>query len=247
MVIFRYVKHLFSLWTTIIFTIVDLVAYIIGASSQHFSMHAWVYWFIAGIGFLIANIQLYIQQEKKIIQYEATEADLIIKPLEAGDCYVPYIIGYDLREMPKQICLLSKFEIENIGIEPGSLLCEVDTTKSEIPDVFILDESELTGSFLGKSRVEVYGRDRINIEWELSVISTVSDAKLFAQRVKGIKDYQLLIHYKTKRIGGFSRPRQVVLRGQFDYFKDRLFEQWTRTNHPELCEILRPHKSADVG
>jgi hypothetical protein len=89
MIIIRYFRKLLSLWTTLIFAIVDIVAFVISASSQNITIPSWFYLTIAGIGLVMSNIQLYYQQEKKIEEYEKEEAELILSintvRLDAGE------------------------------------------------------------------------------------------------------------------------------------------------------------------
>jgi len=81
MIILKYFARLFSLWTTIAFAVVDVVLYGISAYGQTIAIPREFYWFVAGVGFVAANIQLYSQMDNELRGYKSREANIVIKLL----------------------------------------------------------------------------------------------------------------------------------------------------------------------
>jgi hypothetical protein len=79
MVVLRYILRIFSLWTTIAFTALDILLFIVSVSTKTIQTPVWFYWTVAGIGFVVANVQLFKQLEDQLNILESDEATISVK------------------------------------------------------------------------------------------------------------------------------------------------------------------------
>jgi hypothetical protein len=133
---------------------VDIVAFIISVSVERINIHPWFYWIVAGVGFIIANIQLFINQENIIRSFESDEANINIQLVSSE-----FKLSYDLKRsttdqsvykskdklvsqlvtntgLPIRTELVAQIEVENTGKEDGELIWEIDRKKSILPSPF---------------------------------------------------------------------------------------------------------------
>lgn len=250
MIAFTYLKRLFSEWIFWVFTAIDLIGFYIGVTNPKLSIPDWAYWLIAGVGLVIANIVLFSQQQKKIDHYESGEANLRII-LNETDTYFDHSLppsqpprehndGLAPNGIPIMSHIDAQVEIENLGIEPGILEWEVDSEKSEIPDTFATVQGKENGGFWGHMTMEIPGRSRVKYIWNLELNSTLDDPNKFALALRSNLQFKIFLKYKTKRIGGFSKPSTILIAGDFSGYCEKILPIWQRWNLNNLAEILRP-------
>lgn len=254
MIIVIYFKRLLSLWITWVFTGIDILAFIIGVSTPSLVIPAWAYWTIAGVGFVIANILLFAQTEEKIIGYESREANLVINVLKT-DIIVdaPVLIvdrssGKSTRSpdglydngMPYITELLTKVQIENIGIESGEFIWENDLGKMDLPDLFALYATYENGSFSNDPKdktLKVGGRERFEGHWRIRLHLQEEDPTSFAERISTTLDYKLYLNYRTKRIGGETQKRTVIIEGDLATYRDSIVKKWKARGLDNLVRL----------
>ncbi len=152
MFILRYLRHLIVNLFFWVFTIIDLIFFLIGLSARNITIPTWVYWTVAGVGLIAANIHIYVQQENRIATLEAKEADLVIKAIESKISFAPSVIknvenivkkkGIDESGFPLDSYIWTKVEIENIGEGLGVPNWKLDLKKTDFLTLMRQQESK---------------------------------------------------------------------------------------------------------
>lgn len=247
MVVITYFRRLLSLWIVWVFTGIDILAFIIGVSTPSLYIPVWGYWTIAGVGFFVANLILFNQLQEKINRYEANEARLQIEIIYT-DTFITNVIltlekryddGLDDDGIPIESNILAGVNIENLGIESGELLWNVDVTGSEIPNSFALNPGETDGELLGQLSSEVPGRTRVKYKWNLKLVPKELDPRKFAKALSYEQNFKIDLNYRTKRIGSVSAPTLVVIAGDFSGYKKQLIQKWKARGLDDLIDIIQ--------
>lgn len=194
------------------------------------------------IGFVFVNIQLFWHMEKKIRKLSEREANLKINVLSSR-----FILGnleqqdeqFNINEigLPVSNFIETSMEIENSGIEDGEFLWEIDYAKSSIPAPFKLYKNEK--GYLAEELGKCGGRNCIKITWILPIQTDPScKVERFAFLLRGVKHYEIVLKYFTKRIGGISSMKRIKLNGNFLEYKGDLISAWKRKDLMNLVNLV---------
>ena len=249
----KYFKELVNELVVVVLFIVDIVIFIISAVTQKFTLPSEFYWIVAGIGFIIANIRIYTRLQKKIEEYESQEANIKVRVLECKVIVKAPVLadekrvqgsrsadGLDDHGLPISHQLVAKVEIENTGIEQGTLVWELDLVESNLPEFFTIYENAINGYFDDDEKnvsLEIEGRDRYEGWWTLPLLLKEESPRLLAHKISNPADYRLLLHYKTKRIGGETFERIIVFDGDFTGYRDSLIKKWKARGLVDLVQV----------
>jgi hypothetical protein len=244
MVVIHYFKRLFSLWTTLVFLVVDIALYIIGSLSLNLPIPPWAYWVLAGIGFTIANFQLFAEQDEKIREYESGEANIILFNVEDASAYLSsagvverdrvkndqYQDGLDDNGVPYTVFTYATVEFANIGKESGELHWEIDRKKSYLPNLFTFHPLDPNGHFGGDLfshiRIKIDGQENDKMAYRSRLQVTTTNIPDFSRLLREAKHYRIFLRYKTKRVGKFSKTKTISIEGNFDEFRNAVIQKW---------------------
>ena len=245
--VWRYIKEISHIWSAWIFAISGALGIYTQITNKNILFYPWVYWLVAAACFTIANIFLFSRLQKKINGYEAVEANLKISLISTGS-YTPSSVirsqkdhkdGLDDNGMPYESKVDAKVEIENLGIEEGVLDWCIDMKKSVLPEIFALIKGNENGNFLSHTTMEIPGRTRVNYSWELALAITTDDPVKLASVLSKNPGFTIYLSYRTRRIGGFSKPTIFVIKGDFSEYREQLIDKWEKWGFTNLLGILK--------
>jgi len=246
---FQQLLHLWMYW--FMFPILDVVLLVGDHLIPAVSVPPLAYLGLLAIGFLCANAKLFADQQQRISQLEATQADIRLTVRESGLDHShsgrrppfpevrqigPY--GFDEHGMPGWGVLWASLEIENVGYEAGELVLEVVRSNTELPRLFAIDE-ENNGWFHGGPPGTVDSRRRIAKQWCLDPRITEQDPQVFAQALRSLSTYRVVMQYHTRRIGGESKRSNLVIEGDFSSFRHKVLEHWKGFGFDGLVDLGR--------
>ena len=245
---FQQLLHLWLYW--FVFPILDLVLLVSDHLVPAVSVPPIAYWILLAIGFLLANVKLFADQQDRISELEATQADICVTlrgsafdhshsgrrpPFPDVRETGPY--GFDAQGMPGWAELWATLEIENVGYEPGELVLEVVRPRTKLPGLFAVDERN-NGWFHGGPLRSVEARDHITVQWCLDIRITEQDPGAFAQALQSLSTYRVVLQYHTRRIGGESGPSTLVIEGDFSDFRRNVLEHWNGFGFSHLVQLV---------
>ena len=252
MILVRYLSRLFSLWTTWAFTAIELVAFILGASRANLTIPPVVYYSIAAIGFLIANVQLFSEAERKkqalsseIEDLKATKANLLINVAEVvfiHDAPVltlkdRYADGLNEEGLPIQAIIGANIEVQNTGVDEAQLEWEIDLKASALPEFFHLRPGNTQGQ-LDNLPDRFDGRRRWEGHWRLECGIHEKDPRAFALALAGAQSFQILMNYRTLRAGDPTPWRTTLIEGTLDHYRDSLAKRWRARGMEQLAALV---------
>lgn len=256
MVILKYLKQLFGIWTAVAFTIIDVLAFIIGAISPDLYIPSWVFWAIAGCGLIIANIQLFSKQEEKLRVYELEEADINMNfaigsmffdnyTTSLGGKFVEYGLLSDTH-VPEKADIFVSVEYENLGKEPGTPIMEIDYDKTSLPPIMKINMVTRLFCVLGNDTRVVEGRERFRENIDIPIAFTDCTAEQFIDAIRGLESITIFVKYRTKRVGGYGKYHY----GQIDCvllnFKELLRVRWEGIGQDKLAKEIEKEIEIDL-
>jgi hypothetical protein len=130
---------------------------------------------------VIANIQLFSQQQEIIKYYESNEANIKLKIIKIGTFFRSWVQtkkkvqneGLDDKGIPIINNIEVDMEIENLGLENGELEWEIDLEKTVLPEVFTLIEGKEHGEISDQFLTIIPGRTGGDSTWNLELASYV--------------------------------------------------------------------------
>lgn len=251
-----YLKRFFQLWFIWFwFVALDAIGLIFDTFVPTVSPPRWLYWFIPAIGFVIANIKLFYDNEiekdtliNKIRGYEAYEANIKLEAINPifshsqGSRQSPFPDvprspgGFNQQGLPDWGSLSVRIRFVNIGHESGKPIVEINESKVELPSLF---KNHYNVTFYEPSKID--GREEQSHDLYFDVPIRENDPTAFALALKDLvksnKRYRIAIRYWTRRIDGESEPRHLWIEGDFTYFYQEIMEYWDGFGFKELASI----------
>lgn len=244
---FQQLLHLWLYW--FVFPILDMVLLVGDHLVPAVSVPPAAYWSLLALGFLCANVKLFADQEQRISQLEARQADIRLTLRESGLDHshsgrkppFPEVrrtgaYGFNEQGMPGWAVLWANLEIENVGYEEGELVLEIVRWKTELPRLFAIREQDV-GWFHGGAPGTIDRRTRINKQWFLDLQITEQEPQAFARALPSLSTYRVVMQYHTRRIGGESRRSKLVIEGNFFTFRHNVLEHWKGFGFDRLAEL----------
>jgi hypothetical protein len=76
------------------------------------------------------------------------------------------------------------------------------------------------------------------VKWKLCVRIVERNPHSFARALGTLDTYSVVMNYRTKRIDGESSPREMIIQGDFQDFRQKIVEhwEWRYTNLAQLAE-----------
>jgi hypothetical protein len=259
--IIGYFKELLTEWVGTALLIGDVIIFVVSAASNAFTLPIEFYWVVAVLGFIIANVRVYSKGQKKIEQlknklseYELQEANITVKLLESKIVIKSPVLvsgntrvknsrsgdGLDDNNVPISHYLHAKLEIENAGYEHGTFIWRLNLEESDLPDFFELYEKTVNGFFTEDSKIKMlYLGPRESYEewWKLPLRLREEDPRLLAHKLSDPAEYRLTLSYKTKRIGGETPERSVMIEGDFTGYRNLLINKWKARSALGLVDL----------
>jgi hypothetical protein len=246
----RYIQQLLRLWLCwFMFPILDALLLVTDRFIPAVSVPPAVYPSLLAIGFLCANVKLFADQEQRISQLEARQADIRLTLRDSGFDHShsgrkpgfpqvremgPY--GFDEHGMPGYAVLWANLEIENVGYEEGDLVLEIVRSKTALPRLFAIGEQDV-GWFHGGAPRRIERRTRISKQWCLDLQIPEQEPEAFARALPSLSMYRVVIQYHTRRIGGESQRSKLVIEGNFSTFRHNVLEHWKGFGFDRLAEL----------
>jgi hypothetical protein len=243
----RYLKDLVSEWVVTALLIADIVVFVVSSRTQSFTLPPQFYWIVAGAAFIIANYRVYARMMGKIETQDDKRAKLTVGVVQSGVSVVSPPIsergifddGLGDDGLPAVNVLKVLLEIENTGEEQGELEWELDLKESTIPNIFQLGDSNDRGSFdKGYGPPIVLARDRSLVQWTIDLFPTTSDPRQFAHSLSNDPRYRILLRYHTKRIGGSSPQKLIVIEGNLADYKQSVRLKWMGRKLIDLVDLV---------
>ncbi len=148
--------------------------------------------------------------------------------------------GFNKQGVPDWGSLWVDIMSENIGQEEGKLVWELDKTKTKLPPLFASDDASITETNLP---VRVAGRTPIGGHCIFDVPFAERDPHAFAQALKSLiesnQKYQIVLRYRTVRVGGESSLHELPIKGDFQDFYQAVLKHWEDSGHKDLAEVAR--------
>ncbi len=262
--VLRYFGQLFRLYTWWIFVVFDVIGIITMLTGETLIIPSWGFWIIASVSFLIANIQLFNEMERRINEYEIQEANIVMHVLNSKvRVKAPVLVsdrtrvqdarsadGLDDRGMPIVTNLFVELEIENTGVEYGDLLWKLDLDEIELPELFMLFKNNINGTFRDnpdKTFLRLDGRDRTTEYWRIGLSIQAEDPESFAKGLLNLSDYRLFLKYQTKRIGATTDVRTALIEGDFSDYRDSIIKKWQARKMGSLINLARGIRLTKIG
>lgn len=198
------------------------------------------------IPFILANFSLY----RRYLEHNSIIANIRLDVIqqEFGHPYgtrnpfrdiPPSSQGFKANGMPDWVVLWAKIRIINIGREGGQLIMNFDNVKYKLPHIFNLSDVKFT--FLQPLRIN--GQTDTWQELYIDILFNDIEPQMFAEELRVLvnsnKRYRVEIPYKTGLIGFESKPRKLVLEGDFSYLHEKVLERWEGYGFPQLAKIAR--------
>jgi hypothetical protein len=196
------------------------------------------------LSFLSANFSLY----RKLAQDISYQAEIRLKILQKSfsHSYGSRDVFRDIRKnpngfnkqgLPDWATLWARIEIANIGYEGGKLLWEIDQAKLKLPSLF--DSRNISIGF--NPPIVIEPRKSYIPDFFFDVPFTEQEPQAFAQAlkllVKSKKQYQIVIRYRTKRVDGESKPRELQFKGNFEEFYQKILKYWNDYGFGDLVKL----------
>jgi len=148
-------------------------------------------------------------------------------------------LGFNHQGLPDWASLYARIELANFGFEEGTLLWDVDKSKTRLPELFDLDQSEVWFY----PHASVPPRDSRHEDLFFDVLWTVEDPRSFALALKELVErkrrYKLVVRYRTKRVDSETRPRDLLIEGDFRVLYARVLEHWAGYGPKDLVQLAR--------
>jgi hypothetical protein len=221
----KYLSRLAAVWIIGLFLLLLDVAGGVEKLVPGFELPWWVYFGIFSLSFVVANAYLFVSQELEkqllkdhIAELEALEADIRLGVQGEPELGVAEH-SIDERGLPHQGAVQVILEFENVGYKPGEPVLELDRTESRLPFPFEIDPEGSWGFNMPLHTVD--GQERTQRYLIVPLRVTAQQPSRFARALNTPKPYSIVIRYHTKRIGGISGQRKLVIQG--DYHKARKY------------------------
>lgn len=204
---------------------------------------------IFSCSFLLANFSLY----RQITEATSYKADIRLKvigekvfaPSNNNTGRTPFREipgkkkGVDSQGIPAWGYLLTNIEAANIGYEPGKLIWEFDKTKIKLPALFNSDSFKV--EFYTPSSIA--GRNWYQGSFFFAILFTEQDPHAFAQTLKTLvkskQQYQVVLRYRTSRVDGESKTRELCIKGDFQNFYQKVLKYWDDYGFSDLADLAR--------
>jgi hypothetical protein len=244
-----YLRRLLTIWATWVFAVADLIAFVVDASVPEIVFPPYLYWAIAGVGFIFANFRIFSDQVtenaklRRLLEARDLEEAEIHLAVESSSFKhrAPLLISTGRTEnglkpggLPIEAYIYARVEMENRGFEEGSLIWAVDLEASDLPEVFVLNEKSKDGEFEGFSG-HLAARSRSTAWWRLDIAVDERDPEEFAAILRDSTHYILTLTYQTKRIGGASGRQALTIEGSFEDYRKTLHELWRAAGYTHLA------------
>jgi hypothetical protein len=203
--------------------------------------------FVFFLSFLLANFSLY----RKLRIDRSDQADIWLRILEKSfnNPYgvgrypfrnsIPNLSGFDEQGLPQWCSLYVQIEVANTGYEKGNLNSQIDEKKTKLPALFRSDDLH----FECYLPTNVEPRVSFPVPLYCDVLTIKQEPKAFAQSLKALvktkQGYQVVLHYKTKRVDGESEIRSLVIKGDLQDFYQKMLEYWDNNGFKELANLAR--------
>lgn len=236
-------------WTAIVFDVVGIVMFCSPSSFERVTQNAALAQAIGGgvffLSFLVANFLLYreIHVEGADIRLRLVQQSFSPSSGSRQVSAFRHIrrgyLGFNDQGLPDWASLYARIELANVGWEKGTLLWQVDKAKTRLPDLFDLDQSEVSLH----PHSSVPPRDAWHQDLFLDVLCTLEDPRSFALALKELVQhksrYKVVVRYRTKRVDSDTRPRELLIEGDFRGFHEAVLRHWARYGPQELVELAR--------
>lgn len=269
--VIEYVKRLLAIWFTWLLlaaSIIGAVLLLIDARYPNFSLPQWAFWAYTGViifCFLGANVRLFANQEieknrllERITKLEAREANLQITLLdfEFGPSRSqnserlrereidPY--GYDKDGLPDCAGVWADIEIENVGYEPGELVIDLDIDTTELPGIFTIDRNTRLWFHNGPP-TRLQERSRLSKQMMIDFTISERNPQAFARALQTPQSYRIALKYYTRRTGGTSQEKSLVIEGNLEHFREKVIEYWQGFRFAQLAEIAEQRQASAKG
>ena len=73
------------------------------------------------------------------------------------------------------------------------------------------------------------------------------DPESFAEGLRYLSDYRLFLNYQTKRIGGTTDIRTVLIEGDFSDYRDSIIKKWQARKMGPLPQLVSGCPSTKIG
>ena len=202
--------------------------------------------------------------ESRINEFEIQEPNLIMHVLNSKvRVKAPVLVsdrtrvqdlrspdGLDDRGMPIVTKLFVELEIENTGVEYGDLIWKLDLDRIELPELFMLFKNDMNGTFRDDPDItflRLDGRDRTTEYWRIGLSIQAEDPESFAKGLINLSDYRLFLNYQTKRIGGTTDVRTVLIEGNFSDYRGSIIKKWSARDMGRLLHLASGIRSTRTG
>jgi hypothetical protein len=256
----RYILQLFKVWITWLFLVLDAVGlalFVVAYFEPSFVLPRWTFWVFIGVtigGFIGTNVKLFADQQieierlqNHIAELQATEANIYLEVISQEFSYSnsgtrpPFPIndmigayGFKDNGLPGWASYWAEIEARNIGRESGELEWNLDRARTQIPSMFIIDDT--TDGLLDlRGKIEPREKEPFYYYLYFKITEEYQEPRAFAKALHSLDKYQITLNYWTKRITGPSEVKSLCLLGDFQNFRQKIVDYWK--NHIELREL----------
>lgn len=208
-----------------------IIAFLFDETSQNFRFSSIVLLLGSFLLFAYANFRLYDDLLGQLDALSQVEANVVMSVKESG-----FSAGraYTDQGLPVEIVLWLKIQFDNIGREKGAV--EILEDEADLPVPF---SNEYTLHV--NPELWVPAKDFRKVDWEAFFHIAERDPEEFARQLHRLleRQYRVKIIYHTKRVGGASAPKTLLIEGKFDLFYQDILNYWESYNFPKLAQIAK--------
>jgi hypothetical protein len=243
----------------------DVISFISDPYIPGFSFPREMYLLIPIIGFVVANIKLFADQEYRLAELQTTKADLNITVTKKGIyilCFVPSQFdyrsflpgeydkcGFNKVGVPGAVFISLELKIKNNGPQASELVWQVDQSKMDLPALFMIGEntswfqenntywSHENGFFEGlPSSIGEWVTIR-QVLWHLPVEIIEQESRTFAKKLSKLNPFRLYLNYHTD--ASVSKKRTLVVELDCQELRSQVIQYWNKHGFKELSQYLK--------
>jgi hypothetical protein len=146
--------------------------------------------------------------------------------------------GFNKQGLPDWGSLYAEIHVKNIGYEEGKLVWEYNRNKSDFPN--LINKLQVEIDFNPPNTI--HPRKEFGVALYFDVRFSETDPREFAKALKKIvkngEEYKVTLTYRTRRIDGITSPRNLEIKGKFEYFLNEVLQYWEGYGHQDLVNIV---------